>query len=262
MYEVLNKLLNFLSIIFAIVFLIVGCSSKTSTKYTESDIRLIPAPSYRNIFKPGRLLIVKTEDQEMLLRVTHYEDNDYFTGQVEGQNNEIKIPINELKEIGIVKEEVPKSKYKKAKTKTSTESKVPVGEALAETLTYLPLTPLLVTAPVIIPMTKSMEARWDKNDLIYAGMTKDELRFYIGEPKGEYQCFTTYGNIVIEDEVWEYSKEQVLPGADLMFFRPGEQKVYHTTGKGGITDDYWKAQWNCYVKEKGNEAYWKRRLNR
>ena len=60
-----------------------------------------------------------------------------------------------------------------------------------------------------------------------------------GEPRGKYRCERG-------KEVWEYSKEQVLHGAELMFFRPGEQTVYYSTNKFGI-GDYWKSHYNCHL---------------
>ena len=128
----------------------------------------------------------------------------------------------------------------------------------AEVVIY---TPVLITAlplaPVIIPMTKSMAARNVKVNSIYQGMTKDELLFYLGEPRGKYQCFSMSGTMFESEKIiWEYSKEQVLPGTDLMFFKPGEQEVYHCTGKRGLArDTYWKRFWNCTQTKDNDPNY-------
>ena len=92
---------------------------------------------------------------------------------------EVKIAINSIREIELVETKVPKQKVPKQKITEKREmpSFKEVIETAAYVAPYLPLIPIaVVSAPIIIPATKSFEMKSRKAELIYQGMTKDELR--------------------------------------------------------------------------------------
>jgi len=228
MIEILQKLFHLLMMILASYFLVTGCSSKSSIKYTESEIKVIPTTSFSNAFKPGENVIIKTNDYKTHMKILGYEENKLIIGFDEDQEKKVKIAISEIKEIEIIKAKTPKKK-----SKTYSSSEYSTAEEIVYSLPYLLWTPMLVTAPVLYPMVKSMEMTSRKTEFIYKGMTKDELASSIGEPKKKYLCDA----FVIDQEdvwakrkeVWEYDAEKVLHGAKFIFFSPYDQTVYYTT---------------------------------
>ena len=99
MNEALQKIFNLLTTTLAIGFLIVGCSPKTSIKYTESEVQLIPPVAFPRAFNPGSNVIIKTKDLKLQMKVKDYEGDTYIIGLDEDSKKELKIAINEIIEI-------------------------------------------------------------------------------------------------------------------------------------------------------------------
>jgi hypothetical protein len=140
------------------------------------------------------------------------------------RGKEIKLATSEITKIERVRRiKRPDNSPNKGESNTA--------EAVAETLVYAPLVPIAIaTWPVL--RTSGLDAGKNAEDnrkarLVYEGMSKEDLRAYVGEPKEKYHCEAKDSSG--DYEVWVYEKNQVLRGGRALFIDLEKGEIYHNS---------------------------------
>lgn len=209
-----------------ITFTVTGCAT-TSLKFTQSEVKLIPVMSIQKVLSP-RLTIydsvmVRVWSAYGITEVKGFEGQDYVIVTDELQGKEVKLAISDIVEIERIRR-------MKSTDTSAGKNQGNTAEAIGETLSYAPFIPLVIFRPLFGAMgldeEKNSEDK-EKASLAYDGMSKEDLRTYIGEPKEKYHCKAKDGSGA--SEVWIYREDQVLRGGRSLFIGLDNEKVYHTS---------------------------------
>jgi len=198
----------------------------TSLKFTQSEVKRIPVVLLHKVLSSvamNETVKVRAKSFDGPAEVKGFEDQEFVivTGE---RGKEIKLAISEITEIERIRR-IKRAANSHEKTGSNT------AEAVGETLIYTPLIPVaIVTWPVLgisgLDAGKNAEDNW-KARLVYEGMTKEDLRAYVGEPKEKYHCKAKGRSG--DGEVWIFEKDLVLRGGRALFIDLQKGKVYHNS---------------------------------
>lgn len=221
---------------------IVGCSAtSTSIAYSRSEVGLIPGSALQRLasaHSASKVIVIKTTGSSEQFEVKEFKDKKSVVA-VTPDGNEITIDFSKMSEL-IIKDK-PKPKPKQVETndspRKSSASELVYGAG--EVLIYLPLIPVAI---VSWPLLRAMGLDEHKNnadehkaELIYIGLSKNELLHEVGEPKEKYVCQLKGGpNDHFEPtEIWIYENDRVLRGGRALFIDIAKGVVgynsHHTT---------------------------------
>ena len=211
-----------------IAFMVTGCATtSTSLKFTQSEVKLIPAIAIQKVLSPGSMnetVMVRARSFLATAEVKGFEGLNYVIVMDERHGNEMKLVISEITEIERIRQ------IKRPDTSAG-KHQGDTAEAIGETLIYAPLIPVAIAS---WPFLRAMGLDEEKNStdtekalLIFGGLTKKALRENIGEPTQRYLCKREDSRDMFE--VWSYEKDQVLRGGRFLFLSPDEGKVYFTS---------------------------------
>jgi hypothetical protein len=200
-----------------------GCAT-TSLKFTQSEVKLIPVVSLPRVLLPGSMdetVKVKAGSLQGPATVKSLDGQGYVILNDDHNGKEVKLPLSEIVEI----ERIRRTKKSKDGYHGST------GEAVGEALIYAPLIPVAVVSWPFLRVMGLDAVKNSEDDkkalLVYGGMSKEDLRTYIGEPKEKYYCEAKGKSGAYE--IWVYRKDQVLRGGRSLFIGLGKEKVYFTS---------------------------------
>ena len=137
---------------------------------------------------------------------------------------EIKLKIKDIAEIERIRRIIrPDTTIKKRESKST--------ETIGETLIYAPLAPVAIaTLPALratgLDAGKNAQDK-EKARLVYEGMSREELKIYVGEPKEKYYCEAKGRRKA--NEVWVYEDDKVLRGGRALFIDLERDKVYYNS---------------------------------
>jgi hypothetical protein len=212
-------------VIVIISFMMTGCAT-TSLKFTQSEVKLIPAVSLPRVLLPGSMsetVEVNARSIDGTAVVKGFEGQKYVI-VTDRHGQEIRLAINEITEIERIRRiKRPDSTAKKGESSN--------GEAVGETLIYAPLVPVAIAMwPALrasgLDAGKNAEDK-RKAGLVYEGMSKEDLKTYVGEPKEKYYCKAKGKGKAYE--VWVFEKDKVLRGGRALFIDLESDKVYHNS---------------------------------
>lgn len=211
-----------------VAFMVTGCATtSTSLKFTQSEVKLIPVMSIQKVLSPRSTIydavMVRVWSAHGITEVKGFEGQDYVIVTDERQGKEVKLAISEIVEIERIRR-------MKSTVTSAGKHQGNTAEAIGETLIYAPFIPLVTVRPLFGAMGLDEEKNsedGEKASLAYEGMSKEDLRTYIGEPKEKYHCKAKDGSVA--NEVWIYREDQVLRGGRSLFIRLDDEKVYHTS---------------------------------
>ena len=216
--------------IFLTVFL-VGCApTTTSLKYTQSEVKLIPTVAFQQVLSSRATnetveVNAKSIDGAAVIKGFEGQKNIIVTTK---SGEEIRLPtsdITKIKRIWKIKRENTTAIKGESIDAAST------GEALGYMLIYAPLIPVAIA---IWPFFHAVG--WDDHQnveddrkaiLVYRGMSMEDLKIYIGEPKEKYYCEPKAKSKA--SEIWVYEKDKVLRGGRALFIDLESNKVYHSS---------------------------------
>lgn len=208
-----------------ISFMMTGCATtSTSLKFTQSEVKLIPVVAIQKVLSPRSMnetVKVRAKSVHGAAEVKGFEGQEYVIVTDERHGKEVKLAISEIVEI---------ERIRRFTVTSDRKHQGNGAEAIGETLIYAPLIPLVIVRPLFGAMgldeEKNSEDR-EKASLAYEGMSKEDLRTYIGEPKGKYHCENKDRSGAYE--VWVYSEDQVLRGGRALFISLDKEKVSFTS---------------------------------
>jgi len=207
-----------------IVFMITGCATNTkSLKFSHSEVELIPVEAFQKVLSPmseNETVKVWAKGVSGSMEVKGFEGQDYVIAKDEHNKKEMNLPINDILEIEHIwrfkKENTSRKKHKGETT-----------EAVGEFLILAPLIPVAIGMMPILEVTgldaKKNSVDEKKAGLVYKGMSKEDLRVYVGEPKDKYLCKDIYSR---DYEVWIYRNDQVLRGGRELYIDLDDNKVF------------------------------------
>jgi len=210
-----------------ILFLLSGCAAaKTTLKYNQSEIELIPASEIQKVLSPAALnetVKVRANNIDGSVVVKGFIGDEYVlvTNKL-GQ--QVSIPSKDITEIDRIR-------HIKTSDKPGGKGKSSTAETVGETLIYAPLIPFSVAvAPAL--RASGLDAKKNAQDvekarLVYVGMSKEDLMKNLGEPREEYFCGAK-GKLRAH-EVWIFEEHKVLRGARAIFIDSEKNTVYHTS---------------------------------
>jgi hypothetical protein len=222
-------------------FMVTGCATTTtSLKFTQSEVKLIPIIAIQKVLSSNAMnetVKVNASSIDGPAVVKGYEGLKYVI-VTDKRGKEIKLAISEITKIERVRRiKKPDNSPEKGESNTT--------EAAAEILIYAPLVPVAIaTWPVLrtlgLDAGKNAEDNW-KARLVYEGMSKEDLRVYVGEPKEKYYCEAKDRSG--DYEIWVYEKDQVLRGGRALFINFDKGEIYHNS----YHTSFFKKWDNCSV---------------
>lgn len=217
-----------------ISLLVTGCAT-TSLKFTQSEVKLIPVISIQKVLSPRSTIsdtvFARVWSAHGVAEVKGFEGQDYVIATDTLQGKEVKLAISDIVEIERIRR-------MKSTDTSAGQNQGSTAEAIGETLIYAPFAPLVIFKPLFGAMGLDEEknsADREKASLAYVGMSKEDLRTYIGEPKEKYHCKGKDGSGA--SEVWIYRNDLVLRGGRSLFLRLDNGSVYHTSNDTSFFKD-------------------------
>jgi hypothetical protein len=205
--------------------LVSGCAATTtSLKFTQSELKLVPVVEFQKVLSSGAMnetVEVNARSIDGTAVVKGFEGQKYII-VTDKYGQEIRLSISEITHIERIR------RIKRPDT-TAKKSKSNNGEAVGETLIYAPIVPVAIAMwPALrasgLDAGKNAEDK-RKARLVYEGMSKEDLKTYVGEPKEKYYC-KAKGKAY---EVWVFEKDKVLRGGRALFIDLESDKVYHNS---------------------------------
>jgi hypothetical protein len=215
----------FTASIFLANFLVSGCAATTtSLKFTQSELKLVPVVEFQKVLSSGAMnetVEVNARSIDGTAVVKGFEGQKYII-VTDKYGQEIRLSISEITQIERIR------RIKRPDT-TAKKSKSNNGEAVGETLIYAPIVPVAIAMwPALrasgLDAGKNAEDK-RKARLVYEGMSKEDLKTYVGEPKEKYYC-KAKGKAY---EAWVFEKDKVLRGGRALFIDLESDKVYHNS---------------------------------
>jgi hypothetical protein len=108
---------------------------------------------------------------------------------------------------------------------------IPAAEPIESVRNYTPRAPYEINGWPVIRTTgfDASKNRKDKQKArrVFFGMTKEELRTHIGEPKEKYMCRSKYSDA--KYELWAYRRDPILRIARPLFISLEKDVVYYNS---------------------------------
>lgn len=205
-----------------IVFMVTGCATNTkSLKFSQSEVKLIPEETFQKVLSStseDETVKVWAKGVSGSVEVKGFEGQEYVIVKDERNKKEMDLPINDILEIEHI------WRFKKQNTSIK-KHKGETAEAVGEFLIFAPLIPVAIGMMPVLEVT-GLDAKKNAKDeakagLVYRGMSKEDLRLYVGEPKEKYLCKN--------NEVWIYGKDQVLRGGRELYIDLDDNTVYYNS---------------------------------
>lgn len=196
--------------VITLAFLVMsGCSSKTYVRYSRSELELVPEIAFIRLLLPdASLFTVEVSASEL--------DSPGFVKALADQQHVIVTDV-QGRDLVLPFNEIDRLRYLSAREQPESSRDVSVGETAGYALIYGPMVPIAVAA---LPVLSAFGLNEGKNSaderkaaLVYKGMSRNQLRTYIGEPKERYSCDGYAGYT----EVWVFENDVVLRGGRALF---------------------------------------------
>ena len=223
--------------------MVTGCTTTTtSLKFSQSEVKLIPAIAFQKVLSPrsaNETIKVWAKGISGPAEVKDCEGQQYVIVRNERNKKEMKLPINDISEIEHI------WRFKNSNN-FGNKYKGNTTGAVAETVFYAPMVPVAIAmSPVLrvsgLDAKKNAEDK-SKAQLVYEGISKNDLLTYIGEPKEKYLCSPKEKNRWSKkEEVWVYRKDQVLRGGRSLFIDLDNGQVYYSS----YDTSFFKNRKNC-----------------
>ena len=221
------KIRCFKASILIMAFLISGCATtETSLSFTQSELKVVPVVAYQKLLSSTAMnetVEVKVRSIDGIAVVKGIEGLKYVivTNQ---RKQEIRLAIGEITEIKRIREIKRSETFQKLGKSNTTE-------VVGETLIYAPLIPVAVAMWPALRVS-GLDAGKNAEDnrkarLVYEGMSKEDLKTYVGEPKEQYHCEAKGRSDAYE--VWVFEKNRVLRSGGALFIDLESEKVYHNS---------------------------------
>lgn len=208
-----------------IAFMVTGCATtSTSLKFTQSEVKLIPVVAIQKVLSPGSMnetVKVRAKSVYGPAEVKGFEGQEYVIVTDERHGKEVKLAISEISEI---------ERIRRFTVTSAGKHQGNTAEAVVESLIYVPLVPLVVTRPFFRAAGLDAENNAEDNqkaELAYSGMSKEDLKTYVGEPKEKYYCEAKGRSKA--HEIWVFEEDKVLRGGRALFVNLESDKVYHNS---------------------------------
>lgn len=217
------------ALLLLVALLATGCVSTSSTiAFSPSDVKLIPPSLMEKVLSPtsvSEVIKIKAKGLPHGMKVKRFEGREYLIVSDASQGDEVKVAVQDVTEIVL-------SKRFEAPTTTGNTSSS-TGSAIGEALIYVPLIPVaIVSRPFLRAMGLDEENNSNEREkalMVYGGMSKKALKDSLGLPLQQHLCNTD--DPQSKFEVWQYKKEQMLSGGELLFLNSEKGVVFFASSR-------------------------------
>ncbi len=207
-----------------------GCvSTSNNIAFSPAEVKLIPPSVMEKVLSPtsdSGVTKIKAKGHPHRMEVKKFEGREYLIASDTSQGDEVKVAVQDVTEI------VRSKRFEPTPTTTGNTSSS-TGSAIGEALIYAPLIPV---AFVSRPFLRAMGLDEEKNSnervkalMVYGGMSRETLKERLGLPLQRHLCNTD--DPQSKFEVWQYKKEQMLSGGELLFLNSEKGVVFFASSR-------------------------------